>query len=40
VIFEGFFHLTQFQLTGDRGGKMECSISLLSDGDIDVTSNT
>jgi hypothetical protein len=35
VIFEGFFHLTQFQITGDRGGKMECSISLLSDGDID-----
>lgn len=40
VIFEGAFHLTEFQITGDRGGKMECSISLVSDGVIAVTANT
>jgi hypothetical protein len=40
VIFEGAFHLTQFQITGDRGGKIECSISLASTGDVSVTANT
>jgi hypothetical protein len=36
VIFEGAFHLTEFALTGDRGGKVENTISLASDGDGDV----
>lgn len=40
VIFEGAFHLTQFQITGDRGAKMEANISLLSDGEVTVTANT
>lgn len=40
VIFEGAFHLTEFQITGDRGGKMEASISLVSDGEVTVTANT
>lgn len=40
VIFEGAFHLTDFEITGDRGGKMECSITLASDGEITSTANT
>jgi predicted secreted protein len=40
VIFEGAFHLTEFQITGDRGGKMEASIALVSDGEVTVTDNT
>lgn len=30
--FTGAFHLAEFSLTGNRGGKIECSISLSSDG--------
>ena len=40
VIFEGAFHLTEFSITGDRGGKMETSISLASDGEVTSTANT
>ena len=40
VIFEGAFHLTDFEITGDRGGKMEANISLASDGEVTVTANT
>ena len=40
VIFEGAFHLTEFQITGDRGGKIECTISLASDGTVTVTANS
>lgn len=40
VIFEGAFHLTDFEITGDRGGKMEANISLASDGTITVVANT
>jgi hypothetical protein len=40
VIFEGFFHLTDVDFSGDRGGKMECSISLASDGEVTVSANT
>jgi predicted secreted protein len=40
VIFEGFFHLTDFEITGDRGGKMEANISLASDGAVTVSANS
>lgn len=40
VIFEGAFHLTEFSITGDRGSKMETSISLASDGEVTSTANT
>lgn len=32
--FTGAFHLGEFSLTGNRGGKIECSISLSSDGAV------
>ena len=37
VIFAGPFHLTHFEITGDRGAKMEATINLVSDGEIVVT---
>jgi len=37
VIFAGLFHLTHFEITGDRGAKMEATINLISDGEIIVT---
>jgi predicted secreted protein len=40
VIFEGLFHLTEFAITGDRGGKMESTLSLASDGEVTSTPNT
>lgn len=39
VIFEGGWHLVGFEITGDRGTKMECSISMASDGEIEVSAN-
>ena len=40
VIFSGAFHLTEFQITGDRGAKMECTLSLASSGEVVVTANS
>jgi hypothetical protein len=40
VIFEGAFHLTEFALTGDRGGKVENTIALTSDGEVTCVANT
>ena|SRR5436190_16012193 len=37
VIFAGLFHLTHFEITGDRGAKMQATLSLVSDGEITVT---
>lgn len=37
VIFAGPFHLTHFEITGNRGAKMEATINLISDGEITVT---
>jgi hypothetical protein len=37
VIFAGLFHLTTFEITGDRGSKMEANITLVSDGPVVVT---
>ena len=37
VIFAGLFHLTHFEITGNRGTKMEATINLISDGEIVVT---
>jgi len=40
VIFTGAFHLTEFTLTGNRGEKMQTSVSLNSDGAITSAANT
>lgn len=32
--WEGAFHLTEWQITGTRANKAECSITLRSDGDL------
>lgn len=40
VIFEGAFHLTDFEITGDRGGKMQANLTLASDGEVQVVANT
>jgi hypothetical protein len=37
VIFAGKFYLTQFEITGDRGSKMEATITMVSDGEVTVT---
>lgn len=39
-IFTGAFHLVTFQITGDRGGKQEVSISLKSSGAVVMTANS
>lgn len=39
VIFAGAFHLTDFELTGDRGGKVETSLTLASDGEVTKAAN-
>jgi hypothetical protein len=39
VIFTGPFHLTTFEITGDRGNKMEATLSLISDGEVTVAAN-
>lgn len=39
LIFEGAFHLTEFGVTGDRGSKMEVSLSLASDGEVTAAAN-
>lgn len=40
VIFSGKFHMTEFSVTGNKGEKMQASISLSSDGEIVKTANT
>lgn len=40
VIFTGAYHLTEFSITGDRGGKQECAITLASDGEVTSAANT
>lgn len=40
VIFQGAFHLTEFEITGDRGAKQEASIALVSSGEVTVDANT
>lgn len=40
VIFEGAFHLTDFEITGDRGAKQEATMTLQSDGEITLVANT
>ncbi len=37
ITFEGAFHLTQFDLTGNRGEKVQSTMTLASDGIIDAT---
>jgi hypothetical protein len=37
VIFAGAWHLTRFEITGNRGSKMEATINIISDGPITVT---
>ena len=40
VVFAGMFHLTHFEITGNRGTKMEATLNFISDGEIIVTANT
>ena len=40
VIFEGAWHLTDFDITGDRGAKQEFTCALASDGEITMADNT
>lgn len=40
VVFTGNFHLTEFSVTGNRGEKMQASISLASDGAISKAANS
>jgi hypothetical protein len=40
VIFTGAFHLTEFSITGNRGEKMQSSISLSSSGEITSGANS
>ncbi|QBX38670.1 hypothetical protein E4M02_11145 [Brevundimonas sp. S30B] len=40
VIFTGAFHCTEFSITGNRGEKMQASISLSSDGPVTKAANT
>jgi hypothetical protein len=40
VVFTGPFHLTHFEITGNRGTKMEATLNLVSDGEIVVTATT
>jgi tail tube protein len=37
VVFAGQFHLTHFEITGDRGSKMEATVNLISNGEVTVT---
>lgn len=39
VVFTGAFHLTEFSITGNRGEKMQASISLSSSGEITSAAN-
>lgn len=40
VIFTGRFHCTEFSVTGNRGEKMQASVSLASDGPVTAAANT
>ena len=40
VIFAGAFHLTHFEITGNRGAKMEATLTLISDGEVTVTATS
>lgn len=37
ITFEGPFHLTQFELSGNRGEKVTATITLASDGEVTAT---
>lgn len=39
VVFEGPYHMTDFGITGDKGGKQECSVTLASDGEVTCVAN-
>lgn len=39
-IFTGAWHCTNFEISGNRGEKCNCSITLLSDGIITFANNT
>jgi len=39
VVFSGAFHLTDFEITGDRGAKQEISLTLASDGEVTSAAN-
>lgn len=37
VTFEGLFHLTQFEMSGNRGEKVNATMTLASDGVVEAT---
>lgn len=39
-IFQGAFHLTHFDISGDQGGKIEAAITLVSDGPVTMSTNS
>jgi hypothetical protein len=40
AIWQGAFHLTQFEITGDQGNKIEFTCQLLSDGPVTISTNS
>lgn len=40
VIWSGAYHLTNFGLNGDIGTKAQASVSLVSDGEVEMEANT
>lgn len=40
VIFSGAFKIPNFEVTANRGEKVNCSISLASDGEVTAADNT
>lgn len=40
VIFSGRFHCNEFSITGNRGEKMQASVSFASDGEITKSANS
>ena len=39
-VFTGAWHCTNFEISGNRGEKCSCSITLLSSGEITIANNT
>lgn len=40
LVFEGEFHLTDFEISGNRGEKMQATLTLMSSGEVTATANT
>jgi hypothetical protein len=40
IVFSGAFHCNEFSITGNRGEKMQASVSFSSDGEVTAAANT